>query len=502
MKTLSRLPLFLSLMGLASLSMLLPAGFALAIEEHHDARTFLYGAIIGSVLTVLVGIALSNRSHNRSPLRQLLALAAAFVFLPLFMAIPFQEAVRTTTFASAYFEMVSAFTTTGASLFDPVRLSGPEHLWRAQVGWMGGLLMWVAASAIMAPLALGGFEVTARGEPGQSILTGVVRSGVSDPQFRLWRSVEALVPLYFGLTLALSVMLLVAGDPPLIALTHAMAVLSTSGISPLGGVETAPSGIWGEVILFLFLGFALSRQTFSNDTRQERGLWYDPEFRLGLIIVVVVPIALFLRHWAAAFDVGDEQNWLAGLRALWGGLFTAASFLTTNGFVSADWDTAQDWSGLPTPGIILMGLALVGGGVATTAGGVKLLRVYALYLNGKREIERLVHPSSIGGAGLLGRRLRREGAFIAWVFFMLFAVTLAIMTMILGIYGFSFEHAIVVTIATLANTGPLIDVAPQIALDISAHAWHAKVLLCGAMVLGRLELLAVIVMLSPDSWRS
>lgn len=149
-----------------------------------------------------------------------------------------------------------------------------------------------------------------------------------------------------------------------------------------------------------------------------------------------------------------------------------------------------------------MGLALVGGGVATTAGGVKLLRVYALYLNGKREIERLVHPSSIGGAGLLGRRLRREGAFIAWVFFMLFAVTLAIMTMILGIYGFSFEHAIVVTIATLANTGPLIDVAPQIALDISAHAWHAKVLLCGAMVLGRLELLAVIVMLSPDSWRS
>lgn len=498
----SRLPLFLSLMGLASASMFLPAGFALAIEEFHDARSFFYAGLIGLILTGLVAIALSNRSHNRSPLRQLLALAAAFIFLPLLMAVPFQEAVRNTTFSAAYFEMVSSFTTTGASLFDPARLSGPEHLWRAQVGWLGGLLMWVAASAIMAPLALGGFEVTASGEPGQSILSGVARGEVSDPQQRLWRSVEALVPLYVGLTLALSVMLLVAGDPPLIALSHAMAVMSTSGISPLGGVESAPSGMWGELILFVFLAFALSRQTFSNDTRHERGLWYDPEFRLGLLIVVVVPMALFLRHWAAAFDVGDEQNWLAGLRALWGGLFTAANFLTTNGFVSSDWATAQGWSGLSTPGIILMGLALLGGGVATTAGGVKLLRVYALYLNGTREIERLVHPSSVGGAGLLGRRLRREGAFIAWVFFMLFAVILALLTMILGLYGFNFEHATVLTIATLANTGPLIDVAPQIALDLGAQAWHAKVLLCGAMVLGRLELLAVIVMLSPDSWRA
>ncbi|MBP0481908.1 TrkH family potassium uptake protein [Sagittula salina] len=501
MHALARQPLFLTLTGLTSVAMLLPAAVGLALEEFHDSRSFFYAGVIGMVLTVLVAISLANRQHNTSALRQLLALAAGFVFLPVYMAIPFQEAVRTTTFASAYFEMVSSFTTTGATLFDPARLSVAEHLWRAEVGWLGGMLMWVAASAIMAPLALGGFEVTASGEPGQAVLSGVAASERSDPQSRLWRSVEALVPLYVGLTLALTVMLMVAGDPPLIALTHAMAVLSTSGISPIGGVESAPSGIWGEIILFLFLAFALSRQTFSNDTRQTQGLWYDPEFRLGLLIVVIVPLALFLRHWAAAFEVGEEQNWLAGLRALWGALFTAASFLTTNGFISSEWDTAQFWSGLSTPGIILMGLALLGGGVATTAGGVKLLRVYALYQNGTREIERLVHPSSVGGAGLLGRRLRKEGAFIAWVFFMLFAVTLSGLTMVLGLYGLNFEHSTVLTIATLANTGPLIEVAPEAAIDLNAHVWHAKLLLCGAMVLGRLELLAVIVMLSPDSWR-
>lgn len=481
--------------------MLLPASFAYAIEEFHDARTFFYGALLGLILTTLVGLALGNRRHNESALRQLVALAAGFVALPLMFAVPFHEAVRNTSFISAYFEMVSSFTTTGATLFDAARLSGPEHLWRAQVGWMGGLVMWIAASAILAPLALGGFEVTASGEPGQSMAQGAMNTGPTSPAARLMRSAEVLFPVYAGLTLALIVMLLVAGDPPLVAVSHAMSVMSTSGITPLRDLGAAPSGMGGEMVLFCFLFFALSRMTFSADTRQERGLFFDPEFRLGIIIVVAVPLLLFLRHWAASFDVGEEQNWIVGLRALWGGLFTAASFLTTTGFVSGDWTTAQDWSGLPTPGIILMGLALVGGGVATTAGGVKLLRVFALYLNGKREIERLIHPHSVGRAGPMGRRIRREGAFIAWVFFMLFAVTLAALTMILGVYGIDFERATVLTIATLSNTGPLIGAGSATVIDLPAMSWDVRLVLCGAMVLGRLELLAVIVMISPDLWR-
>ncbi len=501
MTTLARLPLFLMMTGLGSLAMLLPAVVALVLEEFHDARSFFYGGVLGLVGTALIGLALANRRHNQSALRLLVALAAGFVILPLIFAVPFQEAVRNTSFISAYFEMVSCFTTTGATHFDHTRLSVPEHLWRAQVGWMGGLLMWIAASSILAPLALGGFEVTASGEPGQSGAEGATNTGPLTPSQRLYRNARTLFPVYTGLTGALAVMLLVAGDPPLVALSHAMAVMSTSGITPLAELGAAPSGLAGEMILFCFLFFALSRLTFSTDTRQERGVLYDPEFRLGVAIVASLPVALFLRHWIGSFDVGDEQNWTAGLRALWGGLFTALSFLSTTGFVSGDWETAQAWSGLPTPGIILMGLALVGGGVATTAGGVKLLRVYALYLNGTREIERLVHPHSVGRAGLLGRRIRREGAFIAWVFFMLFAVTLASLTMIFGLYGVEFEQATVLTIAALSNSGPLIEMAPATPIDIPGMDWDLRLILCAAMVLGRLELLAIIVMVSPDLWR-
>ncbi|WP_417721372.1 TrkH family potassium uptake protein [Salipiger sp.] len=503
MSTLARMPLFLLLTGIACLSMIVPASVALANERFHDARSFFYAAIVGLVLTALIAIAMSNRRHNTSPSRQLLALLGAFVLLPAVLAVPFHEAVRTTTYLNAYVEMVSSFTTTGATLFLPERLSDAEHLWRAQVGWMGGLLVWVAASAIMAPLTLGGFEVTARGEPGQSVNDGAAREDRVDSAQRLVRSAVVLVPIYGGLTLALWVMLLVAGDPPLVALSHAMSTMATSGISPVGGVANAPSGIAGEMIVFCFLFFALSRLTFSGDTgaAYKPGLKDDPEFRMGIAIAIMVPVALFLRHWIAAFDVGGEQNLELALRALWGGVFTALSYLSTTGFVSADWVEAQGWSGLSTPGLILLGLAIVGGGVATTAGGVKLLRIYALYLAGKRELEKLVHPSSVGRSGVMARRMRRHGAFIAWVFFMLFAMAIAAFSLLLGLLGLDFENAMVLTISGLTNCGPLVFAAAEVPLDLSDLEAGAKLVYCAAMVLGRLELLAIIVLLTPDIWR-
>ncbi len=503
MALLLRLPLILVLTGLFSLSMMVPALVALRLEEFHDARSFFYSGILGLLITGFVGLALGGQVHNRRVLRQLVALMAAFAFLPLMLAVPFYESVRNTSFISAYFEMVSCLTTTGATLFEPGRLSVAEHLWRAQVGWLGGLIMWIAAAAILAPLTLGGFEVTARGEPGQPPEPGAARRDQTDPAGRLLRSTRELMPVYCGLTLIAAVLLLVAGDPPLVAVSHAMSVMATSGISPISGPQGAPAGFAGEIVIFCFFIFALSRLTFSGDTSVmgRKGLWRDPEFRLALLLVAAVPLVLFLRHWSAAFDVGEQENFLAALHALWGSLFTTLSYLTTTGFVSADWEAAQGWSGLSTQGLILMGLAILGGGVATTAGGVKLLRVYALYASGVRELERLIHPHSVGRTGLISRRVRREGSFIAWVFFMLFAVSIAVLNMGLGLLGIRFEPSMVMTIATLTNTGPLMTMASDQAINLIAIAPGAKILLCLAMVLGRLELLAIIVMLNPEIWR-
>jgi trk system potassium uptake protein TrkH len=503
MALLYRLPFLLLLTGLASAAMIVPAAVALWTESFQDARSFFYSGLVGLILCALISLALANRPHNRNAIRQLMALLGSFLILPAVLAVPFYESIQTTTFLNAYLEMVSSLSTTGLPLFAPERLSMAEHLWRAQVAWMGGLLMWVAAAAILAPLNLGGFEVTSLGEPGQDMVAGAARRDTANPASRLARSAAALVPSYSLLTLALWVLLLIAGDAPFVALVHAMSVMSTSGISPVGGPTGASSGIAGEAIMAVFLLFALSRVTFSQDTStsQRARLFHDPEFRLGLGIVLTIPTLLMLRHFVAALDIGDQNNIVAAARAFWGAAFTVLSFLTTHGFSSVDWADAQAWSGLETPGLILMGLALIGGGVATTAGGVKLMRVFALIMNGMREVDRLVHPSSVGRSGLVSRRTRREGAFIAWVFFMIFAITLAATTVAFAAFSIPFEQSLVFAVASLSNCGPLVEVVQAGRLTLIELGPGPKIIASFAMIMGRLEMLALVVILTPDLWR-
>ena len=501
--TLLRLPLFLLLIGIFSTAMLVPAVYGGVVRELETARAFLYSAILGLSVFTMIGLAHAGRDPRHGALGPLMSLFCAFVFLPLMLAVPFYEGLGTTTFLNAYVEMVSAITTTGATVFDdPSRLNGPLHLWRALVAWMGGLMMWIAASAILAPLNLGGFEVTARAEPGRTS-TRDTSMGAPEVRVRIAKVGAILVPIYGALTLLLWILLAVGGDPGLVALCHAMSIMATSGISPVGGLDGGASGLSGEAVMLLFMLFALSRLTFSTDTvtSDTGGLRQDPEFRIGVALVIAVPTVLFLRHFMGAIDVNAEDDLIGAGRAFWGGAFTVLSFLTTTGFTSDYWSEAQAWSGLSTPGLLLMGLALVGGGVATTAGGVKLLRVFALYLNGLREMERLVHPSSVSGGSIMGRRLQKGGAFIAWIFFMLFALTLAVITIALAATGVPFDTSLVIAVAGLSTTGPLLEVAGSAPISLGALGPATKSIFVAAMVLGRLEMLAIIALLTPDLWR-
>ncbi|MFY0691424.1 MAG: TrkH family potassium uptake protein [Paracoccaceae bacterium] len=506
LRFLYRLPLFVILMGIASIAMLLPAIHASALDLHRIAQPFFYGAILFLVLTSLVGLATLDRKPKNMSRSHLLTLVSTFALLPVMLAVPMREAVPDASFLNVYFEMVSSLTTTGATVFDPPsRLAEPLHLWRALVAWLGGFLMLLAAVAIFAPMNLGGFEVLrplrssaqGAGMPAQDIRAG-------DPRERLVRFTAQLFPLYLGATLFLWVALVVTGMSPFFALVSAMSTLCTSGIIPGSTLDGSEGGIGAEILIFVFMIIAISRQTLQNDFNRAflPRLVDDREMRLAFVLLTMVPLALFLRHWIGAFEVSEEGDVLAGLRALWGAAFTVLSFLTTTGFISDGWQEARAWSGLPTPGLILAGLAILGGGVATTAGGVKLLRVYALYKHGVREMGRLVHPSSIGSEGRLGREVRREGAFVAWIFFMLFALSIAAIMLMLAATGLSFEEAMVFAVASFSTTGPLAEVVLDGSLSYVTLSPTAKLVLSGAMVLGRLETLAIIALLNPDFWRS
>ncbi len=503
MTVLMRLPLMVVLMGITSLAMLLPALFAVMLDQHRISQPFFYGAVLFGTLSTLVGLATANHKPLNAARSQLTTLVSAYLILPAMMAVPFREAIGDVSYFNAYFEMLSSLTTTGASIFEiDGRLSDPLHLWRAIVGWMGGFFILLTGIAVMAPLNLGGFEVMRAGHRADTKTEQMIQS--ADMSERLVRYCEKLLPIYIGATFILWLALILSGTRAFTALCLAMSTLSTSGIVPDEGSTTLSLGVIPETLIFVFLILAITRQTFTDDYRIAviKGLRFDRELRLAFWVVLSVTLAMFLRHWVGAFDVDEEDNFFAALSALWGALFTVMSFLTTTGFVSQEWDAARAWSALPTPGLIFAGLAMLGGGVATTAGGVKLLRVYALYKNGVRELEQLIHPSSIGNAGWMGRELRRDGAFVAWIFFMLFGLSVAAVIVLLTVTGLDFEAAVAFGIAALSTTGPLADMVTGNTLTYASLPALPKTILMIAMVVGRLETLAFIALFNPDFWRS
>lgn len=540
MAFLARLPILLQLSIIAALAMLIPAIYASSIDEHAIARNFFYWCNLTLVVTGMIGLAGAANRRRQQARRDLVSCVAILTVLPLVLAMPFAESLPDTGIFNAWWEMVSSLTTTGASLYSADLLPMPLHLWRALVGWLGGLFMLVAAVAILAPLRVGGFEIMSspygRSEqferlpassdplvPQSHLSSPLFHTELADPRQRLFRATQEVLPIYGLLTLILWMVLLMLGDSSLVALCRALGTLSTSGISVTLDAAATGSGVLGEMAIFLFLIPALSRRFWPGgaELRATEKLRHDPELQMAIFLVGLVAVMLFARHFIAAIEAGSDTpgplslgDIQAGLSAFWGGLFGALSYLTTTGWSSADWQGARAWSGLSTPGLILAGLAMMGGGVATTAGGVKLLRVYALARHGERELERIIHPSSVAGGGRIARRLRREGAYLAFIFFMLFATSIGVTVMLVSIQQIEFETATILSIAALTNTGPLASAIPltpvfEGSAGIASAPWEGwsglsvitKAFLAGAMIVGRLETLAILALFTPEFWR-
>ena len=499
MRRLLHLPFLVILMALAALAMLVPAFHAVILRDYTVARGFFYSAFIILMLVGMIAIATLNYRPRNATRSHLSALAGAYLVLPVILALPLTQIRLGIGYGDAWFEMLSSFTTTGATLFAPQSLPPSAHLWRALVGWLGGFFVVVMAVAVLAPMNLGGAEVAMGRGAGRGITGSGQLTRIAEPSQRIIRYAALIFPAYAGLTMLLWLGLVLAGDSALIGLCHAMATLSTSGITPIAGLQASASGIWGEVLIFGFLVTVLTRRSLPGAVMAPSGvpIWQDPELRLGVIVVTTGTLVLFLCHWVGLAPAVTTQP----LRAFWGGAFVVLSYLTTTGFDASSGNWALAWAGLTSPGLVLMGLAIMGGGVATTAGGVKLLRIYALFRHGERELERLIHPSSVGGAGSAARNMRRTGAYAAWVFFMLFGLSIAVFTAALTLTGMAFEPALIFVVSCLTTTGPLAENLPDAYLLYRDLDGFAQSILGVAMVVGRLETLAILALLAPDSWR-
>lgn len=518
-----RLPVFPLCLGILAFAMLGPALFGLVKRDWFSARSFLYCAIFTGFASATLAMVLGARGRNdvaRSELRDLVVcwlLVPLFAGAPLWLRTPYIGAV------GAWFEMVSAFSTTGGTIYaEPEKVPEAIHLWRGMVAWLGGLLTLVAAFAILAPRNLGGFEVVAqsaaisRQPSGQPVAAATGQTTTQRGRAIAWReasmarlderlarTLRAVVPVYGSMTAVLAISFSAMGQNGLAAAVHAMGIVSTSGISPYANGLAADPSFPAEFLAALFMILAATRLTYSEARRFNtvRHWQRDPELKLMALLVGTASMALFLRHWLGALTIDLGERVSEAPQAIWGVVFTSLSFLTTTGFQSASWEGARDWSGLANPGLILLGLCAIGGGAATTAGGIKLVRGYALLRHGYRELERIAQPNSVLATGTRLRGILREGAFLAWAFVMLYIMAIFVAVFALTFTGLTFENSLVAAIASISNTGPALALVTSGEMDFSRLSESQRGILAITMVLGRIETLAVISLFNTDTWQ-
>lgn len=507
LRRMTDMPLLVLLLGLAGLAMFLPAMHALVLRDHELAWSFGYMALLILVLAAMLALARANAVPRNVARNQLVSLALAYVILPPALALPLiQDAAGGAGFDTATFEMLSAFTTTGAPVLEgPLKPS--VELWRALVGWLGGLFALVMVFSVLMPLNLGGVEVETGRIPGRATALTQQITRVADPSERMVRFATGIFPIYTGLTLVLWLLLVMTGEDSFVALCHAMGTLSTSGISPLETGSVASRGGWlAEAVVALFLLLALSRRPLLRLLGQGSlaALWRDAELRMAAVIIAGAAGSLFLLNLAAALLSTGSMSLSQALAGLWALVFTSLSFLTTTGYASASWPGLAEWSGLSMPDTVLWALAIVGGGVACTAGGVKLLRVYALLRYGEQELDHVVHPNAVArsraGEGN-SRAAMMQGASMAWVFFMIFGLSIAVFTAALTVLGLGFDQSLVLTLSALTTTGPLIEHSGGIPASFAEQGGLIQLVLGAAMVVGRLEVLAILAILLPENLR-
>lgn len=491
------------LLAILGVAMLVPCLHAVTEAEWRIARGFLYPAVATLFAAGGLAILLRPMTDRETAQHELLTLLLAWLILPIFAALPIVLLTPGIGRVGAWFEMVATLTTTGGSVYpNPGDVPDAIHLWRGITGWLGGLLSLLAAYVVLAPRKLGGFEVMAAAS-GVTAGTQVdLRGGIAPIQNRVLRALKTILPFYLGATAVLAIAFNAFDKPGLIAAVHAMSIMSTSGISPVAEGFAAGGSFPAELAALLFLGLAATRLPYAGafKGRLAQDWQQDPELRLMLFLTLGATFLLFLRHWVGALTIDENSGIADGFEAFWGAFFTSLSFLTTTGFESYAWENARSWSGLDNPGLILLCLCMIGGGAATTAGGIKLIRAYAMIRHGTRELERIALPNSVAGLGAGPRALRREGAFIAWAFMMLFILALMSAVVLLTLTGIRFENALFASVAALSNTGPVYGLTAIRSAGFSDFGAVQQIILACVMMLGRIETLAFIALFNFSAW--
>ncbi|MGD2125253.1 MAG: TrkH family potassium uptake protein [Desulfobacteraceae bacterium] len=462
-------------------SMAAPLAVSL-IYKDSSTSALLYSMFITSGLGLLLFVATRRAEEPHLSHRDGVAIVTlGWLAAGLVGSIPFLLSGSIADFTDAYFESISGFTTTGASI-----LSGIEELpkgilmWRSITQWFGGMGIIVLSIAILPFLGIGGMQLYKAEIP--SPVVDKLKPRISDTAKTLWK-------VYILITAA-EIMLLFGGGMSLFeAVCHTFCTMPTGGFSPKNASIAHYNSPYfdGVIIVFMLLAginFSLHYKLIRGDLRV---FAKDPECRFFLTMVGLFIIIVTFNIYGAVYD--------SVAKALRYASFQVSSIITTTGFVTTDYDTWPSFS----RNLILLCMFL-GGMAGSTGGGMKTMRIMLLAKHAYQEIFRIIHPHAVTTVKLGGKPVPSDVLSSIWGFFILYLGLFVVSAMIMAVLGLDMISAFASVAACIFNVGPGLGSVGPASNYLTVPA-IGKWVLIFCMLLGRLEIYTVIVLLIPEYWR-
>lgn len=457
--------------------LLLP--FIVGLLYHENAA---YSYLITAALCFLIGALLSSKkpaSKNLFIREGFVTVAASWMVMSIFGALPFVISGDIPSYVDALFETISGFTTTGSSILNDVEaLSRTGLFWRSFTHWVGGMGVLVFIMAIL-PLMGGSTMNLMKAESTGPSISKLVPH-VKD-------TAKILYGMYIALTLCEIAMLCLFKMPIYDALITTFGTVGTGGFgiynSSIGGYSPQIQVI---VTIFLVLSginytayFYILSYKFKEAFRIEEVRWY--------FIIFFASVGIITFNIRGIYSTFSESLRHAA--------FQVASIITTAGFATTDFDL---WPQLSKT--ILVIIMIIGSCSGSTAGGMKISRVVMLMKTIRKELSLIVHPREVRKIRMDGHVLDHETLRNTNVFFVVYFVILLASTLLISIDNFDFTTNFTATVATLNNIGPgLAMVGPT--RNFSIYSTFSKFVLMFNMLAGRLELFPIVVMLLPSTWK-
>lgn len=474
------LGMLLMFLGVAML-LPLPVSFYYQDGTH---SSFLISAALSLVIGFLA-FKFTRLDRDLLPKEGFAVVTFAWLALSAFGALPFLLSGAIPSYTDAFFETMSGFSTTGASILTDIEaLPKAALFWRSLTHWVGGMGIIVLSLAILPFLGVGGMQLFKAEIPGPVVdkLTP-----------RITETAKILWGVYVLLTIAETILLMCGGMTLFDALCHTFGTMATGGFSTRNASIAAFDSAYIEYVIILFMliagsNFSLHYHALHGRLRVYQGS-HEFLFYLSLIGVASVLIAL-----ASTFR-GTVDSLVTFERAFRDTLFQVVSIITTTGYGTADYEL---WSF--SAQFILFGLMFIGGCAGSTGGGMKVMRVHLLLKFVVREVTRLIHPRAVVPVRMAGAAVDRDIVTNVLGFFVLFMICFGAGAFIMSELGMDMPTSLGAVAATLGNIGPgLGDVGPTD--NYSAVPATGKWVLSMLMLMGRLEIYTVIVLISPATWQ-